>query len=65
MNKKQKEMAQETAEKMLLNVEQNQNQILSLLNKYGDKYEITGQSLGEKLAQGINNGLANKIQGII
>ncbi len=62
---KQKEMAQETAEKMLLNVEQNQQQILNLLNKYGDKYEITGQSLGEKLAQGINNGLADKIQGII
>lgn len=62
---KQKEMAQETAEKMLLNVKQNQEEILNLLNKYGDKYEITGQSLGEKLAQGINNGLADKIQGII
>lgn len=62
---KQKEMAQETAEKMLLNVEQNQNQILNLLNKYGNKYEITGQSLGEKLAQGINKGIADKIQNII
>lgn len=62
---KQIEMAQETAEKMLLNVEQNQNQILSLLNRYGDKWEITGQSLGEKLAQGINNGLAGKIEGAI
>lgn len=62
---KQKEMAQETAEKMLLNVEQNQQQILDLLNKYGDAYEITGQSLGEKLAQGINNGVSDKIQNII
>lgn len=62
---KQKEIAQETAEKMILNVEQNQEQILNLLNKYGDKYELTGQSLGEKLAQGINNSLSNKIQGII
>lgn len=62
---RQIDMAQETAEKMLLNVQQNQDQILSLLNKYGDKYEITGQSLGEKLAQGINNTLANKIEVII
>lgn len=62
---KQKEMAQETAEKMLLNVDKNQQQILNLLNKYGDKYEITGQSLGEKLAQGINEGLVGKIQSII
>lgn len=62
---KQKEMAQETAEKMLLNVEQNQEQILNLLNQYGDKYEITGQSLGEKLAQGINNTLSEKITAII
>lgn len=62
---KQKEIAQETAEKMLLNVEQNQEQILNLLNKYGDKYEITGQSLGEKLAQGINEGLARKIENVI
>lgn len=59
------EKAQETAEKMLLNVEQNQNQILSLLQSYGDAYEITGQSLGEKLAQGINEGIASKIENII
>lgn len=58
-------MAQETAEKMLLNVEQNQNEILNLLQKYGDAYEITGQSLGEKLAQGINEGIASKIENII
>ena len=58
-------MAQETAEKMLLNVDKNQKQILELLNKYGNAYEITGQSLGEKLAQGINNGIADKIQNII
>ena len=62
---KQKELAQENAEKMLLNVEQNQNQILELLKKYGNAYEITGQTLGEKLAQGINNGIADKIQKII
>lgn len=62
---KQKEMAQETAEKMLLNVEQNQNEIIKLLNSYGNAYEITGQTLGEKLAQGINNGIADKIQNII
>ena len=62
---KQNEMAQETAEKMLLNVKQNQDNIINLLKKYGDKYEITGQTLGEKLAQGINNGLADKIQSII
>lgn len=58
-------MAQETAEKMLLNVEQNQNKILNLLKNYGNAYEITGQSLGEKLAQGINEGLASKIENII
>ncbi|MCI8481717.1 MAG: hypothetical protein HFJ27_01150 [Clostridia bacterium] len=58
-------MAQKTAQNMLLNVEQNQQQILNLLNKYGDKYEITGQTLGEKLAQGINEGLASKIESII
>jgi len=62
---KQKELAQETAEKMLINVEENQNQILNLLNSYGNAYEITGQTLGEKLAQGINNGVADKIQNII
>lgn len=59
------EKAQETAEKMLLNVEQNQDKILSLLKNYGDAYEITGQSLGEKLAQGINEGLTSKIENII
>lgn len=62
---KQIDMAQQTAESMLLNVEQNQNQILSLLKSYGNAYEITGQSLGEKLAQGINEGLASKIENII
>ena len=50
---------------MLLNVDQNQNKILELLKSYGDAYEITGQSLGEKLAQGINNGIADKIQNVI
>lgn len=58
----QTNMAQETAEKMLLNVQKNQDTILNLLKNYGDKYEITGQSLGEKLAQGINKGLSNNIE---
>lgn len=62
---KQIDMAQETAESMLLNVEQNQNTILNLLKSYGNAYEITGQSLGEKLAQGINEGIASKIENII
>lgn len=62
---KQLDMAQETAESMLLNVEQNQDKILSLLKSYGNAYEITGQSLGEKLAQGINEGLASKIENIV
>lgn len=61
----QTNMAQDTAEKMLLNVQKNQDSILNLLKKYGNKYEITGQTLGEKLAQGINNGIADKIQNII
>lgn len=59
------DMAQETAEKMLLNVEENQDKIVQLLKSYGDEYELTGQSLGEKLAQGINNGLSDKIQNLI
>lgn len=59
------DMAQETAEKMLLNVGKNQDKIIELLKTYGDKYEITGQSLGEKLAQGINEGIASKIENII
>lgn len=62
---KQIDKAQETAEKMLLNVEQNQDKILSLLKSYGDAYEITGQSLGEKLAQGINEGITSKIENVI
>ena len=62
---KQIDKAQETAEKMLLNVEQNQDKILGLLKDYGDAYEITGQTLGEKLAQGMNEGITNKIEEII
>lgn len=58
-------MAQDTAEKMLLNVEKNQNTILNLLKNYGNAYEITGQTLGEKLAQGINEGIASRIENII
>lgn len=60
--KKQQDLAQETAEKMLLNVDTNQSEIIRVLRKYGDQYEITGQSLGEKLAQGINDGLTGKIE---
>ena len=59
------DMAQKTAEQMLLNVNQNQDKILELLKNYGDAYEITGQTLGEKLAQGINDGVANNIQNVI
>lgn len=62
---KQIDMAQETAEKMLINTEQNQKQILNLLKNYGNAYEITGQSLGEKLAQGINDGILNRITNIV
>jgi hypothetical protein len=62
---KQIDKAKETAEKMLLNVEQNQDKILSLLKSYGDAYEITGQTLGEKLAQGINEGITSKIENMI
>lgn len=62
---KQKNMAQETAQKMLLNVDTNQNQIISLLKNYSDAYESTGQTLGEKLAQGINEGLSDRIGNII
>ena len=58
-------MAQETAQKMLLNVGTNQNQIISLLKNYSDAYESTGQTLGEKLAQGINEGLSDRIGNII
>lgn len=59
------DIAQETAEKMLLNVGKNQDKILNLLKSYGDKYEITGQTLGEKLAQGLNNGLMDKVQSVV
>lgn len=62
---KQIDKAQETAKKMLLNVEQNQDKILSLLKSYGDAYEITSQTLGEKLAQGINDGITSKIENMI
>lgn len=62
---KQIDKAQETAKKMLLNVEHNQDKILSLLKSYGDAYEITGQTLGEKLAQGINDGITSKIENMI
>lgn len=56
--KKQQDNAQKTAEKMLLNVKQNQTQILDLLKKYGDDYEITGQTFGEKFVQGFKSGSA-------
>ena len=50
---------------MLLNVKKNQDTILNLLKNYGDAYEITGQTLGEKLAQGINKGITSKIENVI
>lgn len=62
---KQKEMAQQNAQAMLLNVEQNQEQILSLLQNYGDDYEITGQTFGEKLGQGFAETAMQKIQNAI
>lgn len=62
---KQSDQAEKTAQKMLLNVENNQEQILTLLKNYGNEYEITGQSIGEKLAQGINNGVLNKISNLV
>ena len=57
--------AQQMAERLLIDAKNNQDTILSLLKDYGDAYEITGQSLGEKLAQGINDGLANNITNVI
>ncbi len=62
---KQKELAQQNAQAMLLNVEQNQEQILSLLQNYGDDYEITGQTFGEKLGQGFAETAMQKIQNAI
>ena len=62
---KQIEKAEETAQQMLLNVEDNQNQILELLQTYGDSYEITGQTFGEKLGQGFAEKAMEKIQNAI
>lgn len=62
---KQKEMAEQNAQAMLLNVEQNQNEILNLLQTYGDGYEITGQTFGEKLGQGFAETAMQKIQSAI
>ncbi len=62
---RQKEMAEQNAQAMLLNVEQNQEQILNLLQSYGDDYEITGQSFGEKLGQGFTETAMQKIQNAI
>lgn len=59
------EQAQEMAEKLLIDAKNNQDTILNLLKNYGNAYEITGQSLGEKLAQGINNGIAQNITNVI
>lgn len=57
--------AQETAQMMLLNVEQNQNEILELLQTYGDHYAITGQTFGEKLGQSFADTAMQKIQNAI
>lgn len=62
---KQIAKAQETAQTMLLNVEQNQNEILTLLQSYGDAYEITGQTFGEKLGQSFADTAMEKIQNAI
>ena len=47
--------AKETAQMLLINAKDNQEQILQLLSTYSDKYEVTGQTFGEKLAQGFSN----------
>lgn len=57
--------AKETAEKMLLNPEQNQAKLINLLKSYGDAYELTGQTLGEKLLQGMGKGIEEKIYNFI
>lgn len=62
---KQIEKAEETAQQMLINAEENQNEILKLLQTYGDGYEITGQSFGEKLGQGFADKAMEKIQNAI
>lgn len=62
---KQIAKAEETAQTMLLNVEQNQNQILELLQSYGDAYEITGQTFGEKLGQSFADVAMEKVQNAI
>lgn len=59
---KQIATAEQTAQQMLLNVENNQNEILKLLQTYGDSYSITGQTFGEKLAQGFEEIAMSKIQ---
>ncbi len=61
----QMEKAEETAQQMLLNIEKNQDQILELLKSYGDYYEITGQTFGEKLAQGFAEKAMEKVQSVI
>ena len=62
---KQIEKAEETAQQMLINAEDNQKQILELLQTYGDSYEITGQTFGEKLGQGFAEKAMEKIQNVI
>lgn len=62
---KQIATAEETAQKLLLNVENSQEEILRLLETYGDSYEITGQTFGEKLGQGFAEVAMQKIQNAI
>lgn len=62
---KQIAAAEKTAQQLLLNVENSQEEILRLLETYGDGYEITGQTFGEKLAQGFADVAMQKIQSAI
>lgn len=62
---KQIATAEETAQKLLLNAENSQEEILRLLETYGDSYEITGQTFGEKLGQGFAEVAMQKIQNAI
>lgn len=44
-----------TAQKMI--IDNNQKDIISLLQKYGDDYEITGQSIGERFANAFSSSI--------
>lgn len=46
---KERELADKNAQIMLLNTERYQNEIINLLKKYGDEYELLGTTWGERL----------------